>query len=62
MLEVPELGAVSQVKQLEEAQDEMLETVAYLTGLDPAEVELQLVTSNEEQGALRSQKASSPTP
>lgn len=43
VLEVPEVGAVSQVKRLDQAEEEMCEAVAHLTGLAPDEVALQVV-------------------
>ncbi|SPT53782.1 Uncharacterised protein [Actinomyces bovis] len=43
VLEVPEVGAVSQVKRLDQAAEEMREAVAYLSGLEAAQVNLQVI-------------------
>lgn len=40
VLEAPEVGAVSQVKRLDEAADEMREAIAYLAGLPVGEVHI----------------------
>lgn len=40
VLEAPEVGAVSQVKRLDEAADEMREAIAYLAGLPIGEVHI----------------------
>lgn len=39
VLEVPEVGAVSQVRRLDQIADEMREAVAYLAGVDESMVE-----------------------
>lgn len=43
VLEAPQVGAVSQVRRLDQAADEMREAVAYLAGLPEQEVELHVV-------------------
>lgn len=43
MLEAPEVGAVSQVRHLDQAADEMREAVAYLAGLPQEESDLHVV-------------------
>lgn len=41
-LEAPEVGAVSQVRRLSQAADEMREAVAHLAGIPESEVELRV--------------------
>ena len=40
MLEAPGVGAVSQVRRLDQVEDEMREAIAYLAGLPESEVEV----------------------
>ncbi|WP_068429606.1 hypothetical protein [Piscicoccus intestinalis] len=42
VLEAPEVGAVSQVRRLDQVADEMREAVAHLAGLAESEVELEV--------------------
>lgn len=42
VLEAPEVGAVSQVKRLDEAAEEMREAVAYLAGVPADEVRIEV--------------------
>ena len=44
VLEAPDVGAVSQVRRLDQVEDEMREAIAHLAGLPESEVE---VESNE---------------
>lgn len=41
-LEVPEVGAVSQVRRIDQIEDEMREAVAYLAGVDESEVQFEI--------------------
>lgn len=43
VLEAPQVGAVSQVRRLDQAADEMREAVAYLAGLPQEEIDLHVV-------------------
>ena len=43
VLEAPEVGAVSQVRRLDQAEEEMREAIAYLAGLAESEVSIELV-------------------
>ncbi|WP_136314237.1 hypothetical protein [Actinomyces procaprae] len=45
VLEVPEVGAVSQVRRLDQARDEMREAVAYLAGIPESEVDFDVQTT-----------------
>lgn len=43
VLECLEVGAVSQVRRLDRAADEMVEAIAWLAGIDASEVEVKVV-------------------
>lgn len=44
VLECPDVGAVSQVENLDDAADEMRETIAYRAGIKTDEVDIEVAT------------------
>ena len=44
VLEAPDVGAVSQVRRLDQVEDEMREAIAHLAGLPESEVEVDVRT------------------
>lgn len=42
VLEAPDVGAVSQVRRLDQVEDEMREAIAHLAGLPESEVEVEV--------------------
>lgn len=57
VLEAPEVGAVSQVKRLDEAAEEMREAVAYLAGLPIAEVHIDVTPILPQEYVVHAQAA-----
>lgn len=45
VLECPEAGAVSQVRRLDDAADEMVEAIAWLAAIDESEVTVRVVVA-----------------